>query len=89
MGKRKPLRQELINARCKTADEVANWILNIKKRYKCSGHTVSTKPLTTSMQYISSIPNSNLNAEISANAIRAVLSSKSIPSWNVHGVCLK
>lgn len=68
-----PLRQELINARCKTADEVAKWIVTVKKRYGRYGRNKREeriKELKTSMQ---SIPQYNLNAEISANAVLVLL----------------
>jgi len=68
-----PLRQELINARCRTADEVAKWIVNVKKRYGrngCDKRDERIKALTTSMQ---SMQRHSLNAEISANAVLVLI----------------
>jgi four helix bundle suffix protein len=55
-----PLRQELVRRRCATADEVADWVQEVRKtdrRYRREGQDMS------SMRSISS-----MNAEISANA---------------------
>jgi four helix bundle suffix protein len=50
-----PLRRDLVNARCQTADEVAAWVVKVRKNF---GHG-SAKSMT-SME--------SINAELSANA---------------------
>lgn len=52
-----PLRQELINRRCTTADEVALWVMEVSKRTASTKSTLSTQ----------------LYPEISANAVLVLL----------------
>jgi len=66
-----PLRQELMNRRCQTADEVAAWVIEAAKKSVESGQgfemsTLSTMS-TTSTSFTLFYP------EISANAVLALL----------------
>jgi four helix bundle suffix protein len=63
-----PLRQELINRRCKTADEVAAWIANVKKRYRQHGQSGGNTNLS-----MLSILDHNIYPEISANAVLVLI----------------
>ncbi len=63
-----PLRQELINRRCKTADEVAAWIVNVKKRYRQHGQSGGNTTLS-----MLSILDHNIYPEISANAVLVLI----------------
>ena len=60
-----PLRQELIDRRCRTADEVASWIMDVRGRYGQDPHvsTVSTK----------STLSKRIFPELSANAALVLL----------------
>lgn len=60
-----PLRQELIDRRCRTADEVASWIVDVSGRYGQDTHvsTVSTK----------STLSKKIFPELSANAALVLL----------------
>jgi len=60
-----PLRQELIDRRCRTADEVASWIVDVSGRYGQDAHvsTVSTK----------STLSKKIFPELSANAALVLL----------------
>lgn len=64
-----PRRQALVDRRCKTADEVAAWIIEIRKaepRNRQDGQDGKTTETDLSIQSSSSIQ--SINAELSANA---------------------
>ena len=65
-----PLRQELIDRRCKTADEVANWIVEAVKRDRRCGLSGQSGQSTSST---SSIKSTKLYPEYSANAALVLL----------------
>jgi len=56
-----PLRRELVNARCRTADDVAAWVVQARKNYGDGPYGRDRQS-----QSMKSIP--SMNAEISANA---------------------
>jgi four helix bundle suffix protein len=60
-----PLRRDLVNARCQTADEVAAWVVRVRKTYNKGQHGQDGLPSTP----IPSVKSKeSINAEISANA---------------------
>ena len=64
--KEEPLRQELLNVRCKTAEEVARWVVNVRKKYGQYGQEKRIEKLgAKALQKI--------NAEISANTVLVLI----------------
>jgi four helix bundle suffix protein len=60
-----PLRRDLVNARCQTADDVAAWVMHVRKTYNQGQHGQDEHP-STAMPSMKS--KESINAEISANA---------------------
>ncbi len=68
-----PLRQALIDRRCKTADEVAAWVVEVAKKGGSSGHSGrggQGQPVTGSTP---STLSTNIYPEVSANAALVLL----------------
>ncbi|HEX2956848.1 MAG TPA: four helix bundle suffix domain-containing protein [Chitinispirillaceae bacterium] len=66
--KENPLRQEIIDKRCRTADDVANWVISVKKRCGQNGHSGPTSTMSTS-----STTEAYSYPEITANAMLVLL----------------
>jgi len=65
-----PLRQELVDRRCKTADDVAAWVVEVVRRCGRSGRSGQSGPSTVSTQ---STLSTELYPELSANAALVLL----------------
>jgi len=75
-SKDNPLRQELIAQRCTTADEVAAWVVSVKKRYGQNGQLgQATTPMmaTVSNPSIPSIAGPSFYPETTANAVLVLI----------------
>lgn len=66
-----PLRQELVDQRCQTADEVAAWVVQAAKRSREHGQFPETS--TASIMSTKSTPLTELYPELSANAALTLL----------------
>lgn len=72
-----PLRQELIDRRCETADQVAAWVVAVAKRGEPCGRNElggqGTESFTKSTKSIKSILSTRIYPELSANAVLVLL----------------
>jgi four helix bundle suffix protein len=63
-----PLRRDLVSARCQTANEVAAWVVQVRKTYTPGQHGHDGRPQTPTPSKPSIQSIQSINAEISANA---------------------
>jgi four helix bundle suffix protein len=74
-----PLRQELIDRRCTSADDVARWVMEVAKRGDKSGHGGKTGPCGRSGQ-------SKPEGKPSSRSTRSILSTKVYPELSANAV---
>lgn len=72
-----PLRQELIDRRCNTADEIAKWVVDVSKRYGLSGRhgqrgQVSTQEISSNKSTKPTL-STKIYPELSANVMLVLI----------------